>query len=348
MSSIDKTLSHAEVDWPVPTIPFMAHHLRFTVRATKAIKFHEFKGSALRGALTSVLNRDFCPEWRSGNRDPHHQDHCPVCQLVALERNEETSGDVRRPYALTPPPGSQADFEVGETFAFGITLLGEGINYLPYMVMAVGNMGEVGVGQKDSAKRRGQFALERIDAVNPFSGEILPILGPDDNMVYTETVPLVPEQILATADLLAFDLAQSDNLLRIDFLTPTRILKNKQVCKQPDFFSLGKQVVLRLLDLCAQHGGGRPTIYGEPLVLGEHIYPHLDAVRLMQDQSHWWELAGYSSRLKQSQEIGGLMGYAIFHSPDWRPLLPWLLWGMSTQVGKNVVKGCGVYQIGSA
>lgn len=347
MSSIDKTLSHAEADWPVPTIPFMAHHLRFTARVTKAIQFHQFKGSALRGALTAVLNRDFCPEWRSGNREPSHQAFCPSCQLVALERSDDTSGDVRRPYALTPPPGSQTAFEVGERFAFGLTLFGSGIDYLPYMVIAVDHMGYVGVGQKDGGKR-GQFELERIDAVNPFSGEILPVMESEDKVVYSETVPIVPEQILATATLLAQDLTQADNLLRVDFLTPTRIMKNKQVCRQPDFFSLGKQVVLRLLDLSAQHGDGRPTMGAEPLELGKHIYPHLDEVRLMQDQTHWWELSGYSSRLKQSQELSGLMGYAIFHSPDWRPLLPWLLWGMSTQVGKNVVKGCGVYQIGSA
>ena len=41
----------------------------------------------------------------------------------------------------------------------------------------------------------------------------------------------------------------------------------------------------------------------------------------------------------------GIVGTATYYAPDWRPLLPWLIWGQSTHVGKNVVKGCGIYQL---
>ena len=332
----------------MPTIPLTAHHLRFTVRAVTPIHFNAFKGSALRGAFTSVLGNTFCPEWRAGNRDPQHQAICPACQLVAMERDESTSGDVRRPYAMTPPPGGQTDFDVGETFAFGVTLFGQGVDYLPYLVLAVGGMGEFGIGQKDDKGKRGRFDVARIDAVNPFSSEILPMLEPGDTTVYAETVPVTPEQVLATSEMLARDLAGRDNLLRIDFLTPTRIMQNKQLCQRPDFFPLGKQIVLRVMDLAAQHGNGRPLVNDQPLALKEHIYPYLDQVTLVEDQTHWWDLSGYSARLQQAQRIGGLMGSAIYRAPDWRPLLPWLLWGMSTQIGKNVVKGCGIYAVSTA
>jgi len=39
------------------------------------------------------------------------------------------------------------------------------------------------------------------------------------------------------------------------------------------------------------------------------------------------------------------MGRACYQAADWRPLLPWLLWGMSAGVGRNIVKGCGIYQL---
>lgn len=350
-----------------PIIALAAHHIRFTVRTLTPIRFHAFKGSALRGAFTSVLGDTFCPEWRAGNRDPSHQALCPACQLVALERDESTSGDMRRPYAITPPPGSQTDFEQGELFSFGMTLFGDALHYLPFLILAVGGMGEIGIGQKDNRGQRGRFDVERIDAINPFSGEIMPMMEPGDTTVYSDTVPVSPEQVLATAELMALDLEQRDNLLRIDFLTPMRLLQNKQLVRKPEFFPLGKQIVLRTMDLCAQHGEGRPVMRGEvagsivassgvadrevtdrPLVLKTDIYPYLDSVRLVEDQTHWWELSGYSARLKQEQQIGGLMGSAIYQAPDWRPLLPWLLWGMSTQVGKNVVKGCGVFSVSTA
>lgn len=325
-------------------IPLTAHHMRFTVRAVTPIEFNEFKGSALRGAFTSVLGQTFCPEWRQGARDPAHMAVCPACQLVALERDESTSGDVRRPYAITPPPGDQRRFEVGDTFAFGMTLFGapgtaDVLTYLPYLVLAVGGMGEFGVGRRvergggaggegrggGGAKgraARGRFMVERIDALNPFTGDVLSMLEPGDGMVRGETLPLRHEEVMAAADGLAQELAAHDNLLHVDFLTPTRVLQNKQTWKQPDFFALGKQVVLRVMDLSAQHGGGRPTMEGDPIELRRHIYPALDSVQLVNDQTHWWDLSGYSGRLQQEQKLGGLMGRATYYAPDWRPLLP--------------------------
>jgi hypothetical protein len=43
--------------------------------------------------------------------------------------------------------------------------------------------------------------------------------------------------------------------------------------------------------------------------------------------------------------MGGLMGSATFHAPDWSPLLPWLVWASVVHVGKNVVKGCGLFHL---
>lgn len=331
------------------SIPLTAHHLRFTVRATTPLEFNAFKGSALRGAFTSVLGETFCPERQRGQRDPHHQAICPACQLVALERDASTSGDVRRPYAITPPPGDQRDFAPGETFAFGMTLFDapeteRALAYLPYLVLAAGGMGEFGVGRKIEGKR-GQFVIERIDAINPFTDETLAMMEPGERMVRTETLPVQHEHVMAAADLLAQELPARENQLRIDFLTPTRILQNKQTWREPAFFALGKQIVLRIMDLSAQHGGGRPTIVGEPLALRDHIYPTLDSVALIRDETHWWDLAGYSTRLQQEQKLGGLVGSATYQAAEWRPILPWLLWGMSAGVGKNVVKGCGIYSV---
>jgi len=55
------------------SIPLTAHHLRFTVTAETAIAFHDFEGSALRGAMAGYLKRTYCPEWRAEKTDPLHQ-----------------------------------------------------------------------------------------------------------------------------------------------------------------------------------------------------------------------------------------------------------------------------------
>ena len=101
----------------------------------------------------------------------------------------------------------------------------------------------------------------------------------------------------------------------------------------------------RAPSLHAQHGGGRPLVDDQPLELKRDIFPFVDQVQLVTDNTHWWDLKGYSSRIERAQVLGGFVGTATYVAPDWRPLLPWLIWGMSTHVGKNIVKGCGIYDL---
>jgi hypothetical protein len=356
------------------TIPLTAHHIRFTVRAVTPIVFNDFKGSALRGAFATVLRRTFCPQ---GERDPmteqYHQALCPVCRLLGWDGDEETSGDVRRAYAIEPPLTDQSHFAPGDTFTFGAALYGDSWSLFPYVALAAGGMGEFGVGKKvasgewqgasgaprglprgaggagDGGRERGErgrFVVEQIEAVNPLTGERLVMMAPGEHMVRTETLPITQAQVdVATAQWLPH-LAAQGNQLTIAFLTPTRLtIQGDHIAKQPDFFPLIKQTVLRLLDLAAQHGGGRPTINGEAFALRGDLYQYADQVELVADHTQWWDAKGHSSRLGRQQVLGGFVGHATYHAPDWRPLLPWLLWGQSTHVGKNIVKGCGIYQV---
>ncbi len=79
-------------------------------------------------------------------------------------------------------------------------------------------------------------------------------------------------------------LAQNENLLRIDFLTPTRLTQDKHLVQHPLFLPLVKQTTLRVLDLAAQHGGGRPDF-----VLRNQLYPVAEVVRLVENRTHWWD-----------------------------------------------------------
>ena len=325
-------------------IPLTAHHLRFIVRAETPIAFHAFSGSALRGALADQLRGSFCPESRTGQNDALHQAICPVCQLLSWEGDEGSAGDVRRPYALVPPPIAPdrrgMTVAAGELFAFGLTLFGEKLAYLPYLILAVRAMGEKGVGQRGSDGQRGRFQLQQIDAFNPLSGEEKQLLAPGAGRFSQHTVPVTHEQVLAASRSLEQAVAAADNRLTLHFETPLRLIQGEHLVQEPHFFPLIKQVVLRVLDLCSQHSSGRP-----PVVLKQDIYPLADAVQLVEQSTQWWDLSGYSNRLHQPQVMGGLVGSATYRAADWGPLLPWLVWAQSTQVGKNIVKGCGIMRI---
>lgn len=360
------TMSTNPTPVPRPTIPLTAHHIRFTAHAITPILFEDFKGSSLRGAFATVLRHTFCPQSR---RDPeteqYHQALCPVCRLLSGDVDDPDDGDTRRAYAIEPPPEAQSHFAPGDTFTFGAALYGESWAMFPYVALAAGGMGEFGVGRKVAAgswplaasqppaassqqplATRGKFVIEQIDAVNPLTGEMRCMMAPAERMVRTETLPVTDEEVSQATEQLLAHLATQGNRLTLDFLTPMRLVtQGEHTAKTPEFFPLIKQTVMRILDLASQHGQGRPTIDGAPVVLKRDIYPYADQVHLVADQTHWWDVKGYSSRLGRRQVLGGYIGRATYHAPDWRPLLPWLLWGQSTHVGKNVVKGCGVYRV---
>lgn len=328
----------------IPPIPLTAHHLRFTVRAETPIWFHPFRGSALRGALADQLRRSFCPESRTGQDDPFHKAFCPVCQLLSWEGDEGVAGDVRRPYALVPQAvnGQRSPSVVapGECFRFGLTLFGERLGYLPYLILAVRAMGEAGVGQRGANGERGRFHLQEIEAFNPLTNEVAQIFAAGANSVRNFTLPVTHEQVMQASATLLEQVNAGSNRLAVSLRTPVRLIQGEHLVQKPLFFPLIKQIVLRVLDLCAQHAEGRPDF-----VLKRDLYPWADAVALVRDETEWWDVSGYSNRLQRPQVIGGLIGSATYHAEDWRPLLPWLVWGQSVQVGKNIVKGCGVLQV---
>jgi hypothetical protein len=75
------------------------------------------------------------------------------------------------------------------------------------------------------------------------------------------------------------------------------------------------------------------------------VLPVAQRVTVFQDDLTWWDVKGYSSRLKKYHYLGGLVGEIQLLADDWAPLLPLLLWGESLQLGKNVVKGGGWFEI---
>ncbi|GIV67761.1 MAG: CRISPR-associated endoribonuclease Cas6 [Caldilinea sp.] len=321
-------------------IPLIAHHFRFLVTAETPIFFHDFKGSALRGAMAGYLKRTYCPEWRAEKTEPLHQALCPICQLLSYELAPEGGGDIRRPFALRPPLTTQNVFTPGESFDFGLTLFGNQLIYFPYLVLAVQAAGEDGVGVRGENGRRGRFRIARIDAVNLLSGATQPVLAPGATTVQTATAPITHEDVFQAAQALKEQLQRNAMHLTVEFATPLRLIQAGHIVKEAAFFPLMKQIVLRVLDLCAQHGEGRPDI-----VLKRDIFPAADAVSPVADETRWWDVAGYSSRLGREQRLGGLIGKATYWAENWDALLPWLVWGEVVQVGKNVVKGCGVYQL---
>jgi hypothetical protein len=325
---------------PTDGFPLTAVRLRFDCRALTDLELGGLRaGIRLRGALLTVMNRSICalspfPPGERLRLDPNHVANCPVCWLQLYEPRR---GQARRAFALQPPLHIPARLPAGTAFSFVISLLGEGINYLPYFVLAVREMGEVGVG-----KGRGQFTVQAV--VAEFSeSQNEPIWQAQEAVLRLPDRAITHAQMrLAVAARLRAGLNGSDRL-SLSFPTPLRIVHEDRLLKTPQFEALFDALLKRLDELAGLYAGGYQRPYEERTRLRQAARQ----VTLLEHATEWVELSSSSSRTGRETWISGLVGRAVYVAPPgvWDDLLEWLAWAEVVQVGKDTVKGNGVVQI---
>jgi hypothetical protein len=226
-------------------------------------------------------------------------------------------------------------------------LVGEGPGERSSPLLAGEGPGERSSPTRFKRPRRGTFRLVSIEEVNPLIGERRTLLEEGGSMVQMPTLAVSSQQVAASSEGLAQQLGANGGRLTLDFLTPTRIVHREQLAHQPHFSPLFARLLDRVSALRSQFAGDVPLSREEKA----HLLSLADRVQLMADETQWWDLKGRSTRLGRPQPLGGFIGRALYQAESldiWRPLLPWLLWGQSTQVGKNVVKGCGWYRMANS
>ena len=314
-------------------------HLRFDCIATTPIKLGgHYAGNNLRNALANVMRRATCPETnRRGDPTPEHAATCPACWLLAANLDP---GTIVRAYALIPPIPPRYDLSPGDAFSFGLTLFGEGFRYLPYFVLAINEMGQsegVGPGRREGL---GRFDVVGMTAVDPLRGDAQPLLDPQKNLVH---VPTIHVDWTAVTHISQLHLQQlpANNELTIHYFTPMRLEEKQRLYKVPDFSVFFRRALYRIDELNRQFAGEERR----PPAQIARLHAAADHVRLVDSEVAWHELWSRSNRKRTKTPLSGLTGTAVYYSPDWTLLMPWLTLGQATQSGKSVVKGNGVYAL---
>lgn len=340
---------------------FTAHRLHFTTEVQDEIELNEHQGSALRGALFHALRERFCAfaeEPRVQCAECALALRCPVATLVSTLAPDHPRGrDRPRPYTVQPPlPGSGHPVEQGryvnfryspgETLSFGLTLYAEAMALFPYVVLATGAFEEGGLGrrleQPDGRWRRGTLTVREIRAENPLTGERQAVLRGGEHQVHVPDIPVTHAQVLAAAaPPPCEDALRTPVRVALRFLTPTRLIEAGHLVK-PDTFHF-RPFLHRLIErLEALSDGFTDT----PLALD--VPALLDAagsVAVADNRLTWDEVDSYSTRRRTSSPTSGLTGTVILQARDWTPFWPWLLWGQFVHVGKDAVKGNGMFVV---
>ncbi|MEM6283646.1 MAG: CRISPR system precrRNA processing endoribonuclease RAMP protein Cas6 [Chloroflexota bacterium] len=305
------------------------NHLRFTVRAKTPIVLTTQPGSAIRGVLYKVLSRNFCSE-PDGPHTQFHTDNCPVCWLLANSNDRDARGENQpRPITIQPPvPGR---YQPGQTFTFGISLIGAAQNMLPYIARAVQRSGETGIGPG-----RGKFELVTIGEYSPLWDAQRDLMR--DGLVVAPTLQVTSARVNELA-------TRQGERVTLEFITPLRLTANKTLVKHPNPLPL----IQRLVERCqriALYYAENPAAYDREQ--WKTAYNDLSELAqgwaIVHDETRWVEVHSGSRKKGTTSPISGLTG-TVHWSGDISPALTWLLWGQSLHVGKSAVKGNGWYRV---
>ena len=205
---------------------------------------------------------------------------------------------------------------------FRLTLIGRGIDYLPYFLVSFRELGEIGIG-----KGRGRFQLSQVVTDRGDS-----IYDGETQIVQNRSNALSFEEIRGEATSLPTD------ELTVRLLNPTRITHEGQLTDKLPFHLFWRRLIGRISALAYFH-------CGESLDLDfKGLIAQVETVETVESSLRWTDWTRYSSRQNQKMQFGGLVG-SVTYAGDLETFLPFVMLGTYLHVGKNATFGLGKYRV---
>jgi len=141
---------------------------RFTYTVQEPLKMPHHKGNVFRGRFGYILRHITCVETtRECEERCQFPERCvyskcfetPVPEDSIILRGQPFAP---HPFILQPPRSGKLDYAPGDTFTCNLTLIGEAINLLPWMVFTFDQIGKRRIGLRD---KRGQCQLNKVESL---------------------------------------------------------------------------------------------------------------------------------------------------------------------------------------
>ncbi len=318
-----------EPEVSLPALPVT--RLRITLRLAEPARLPPFKGALLRGGLGYALQRIGCPQmcWDQGATCPAALPTCAYRELFepALPAGRETLHDLRdapRPFVIEPPLDQRRNYAAGDPLEFGMLLFGRGIDFLPYVVLALAEFARAGLGRYQHGAR-----LERVEALAPGQPFGVTIFYDGESRFVAD----LPTLNLAELSLRAARLPAN---LRLALRTPLRVKARGELMMRLDVPALIQAIGWRIFALT--------HFYGEVPWLADY-QPAVALARQItidRDTTRWvdWERSSTRPNHRQSMTLGGLIGAATLRNVP-RAVRALLLAASVVHAGKACVFGHG-------
>jgi len=312
--------------------------LEFQLRFKGELKVSPFyAGSMLRGSFGTALRRIVCLNLGQKCFECLTREACAYQKIfspitpVDSERLSKNR-DMPRGFIIKPPLREDT-YGPEKPFSFRMILVGELIQWLPYIIVPFSELGRIGIGME-----RIPFAFEMLTS-RDLKGELSQeIYSSRDNLVRPGGIASLSfEEIKDTVN-------RVPKRLTITFVTPTLLMFNpddkkggSKPVRVPEFHVVVKRLRDRINRLATAYCGTELNVdYKE---LGKKA----ESVKIISVQGGWQERSR-KTRAGERQNLGGFVGTVIYEG-DFKEFLLLLQLGEYLHVGKNAAFGNGWYKI---
>jgi hypothetical protein len=315
---------------------FELAHYRFTLVPESIIQMPTFnKGNILRGAFGSSLKRLVCITKDSECSGCILKEKCAYALIfnpMGINPAKRLH-NVPRGFVLKPPLENETVYLSDKPFSFDMVLLGNKINYLPYVIVPLIELGKSGIGLN-----RGRFTLSDLSVLKDGIPESL-------YDVNTNTVKNI-QRIITGSDILEHaEKMDKKKRTTLWFLTPTRIRYNptgekgkSEVVRVPHFHHLIRRLRDRINALSI-------TYCGSPIDVDfKGIAERAMSVKTRDINLRWLDIKRKSRTQPIQHDQSGFIGQITFEG-DLKEFLPLLVLGEYVHVGEDAVFGNGWYRI---
>ncbi|MEW6001215.1 MAG: CRISPR system precrRNA processing endoribonuclease RAMP protein Cas6 [Nitrospirota bacterium] len=339
---------------------FELAHYRFTLLPEKILKMPAFnKGNILRGAFGSSLRRLVCVTKDSECSRCILKEKCAYALIfnpIGINPAKRLH-NVPRGFVLKPPLEDETVYSSDKLFSFGMVLIGDRINYLPYVIVPLIELGKFGIGLN-----RGKFKLSDISIIpfystfeNHTSHPPLAKGGRGDfqmndeisESIYDSQSNMVKniQKPVTGVELLEYAGKVNPHRVTLQFLTPTRIRYNptgekgrSEVVRVPEFHHIIRRLRDRINALSVTYCGG-------PLDVDfKGIAERTMAIKTKKANLRWIEVKRKSKTQSIQHDQSGFLGKITFEG-DLTEFLPLVVLGEYVHVGEDAVFGNGWYRI---
>jgi hypothetical protein len=222
------------------------------LEAREAMNLPANVGNTLRGGFGNTFRKLVCLERKAQTCDGCLlKTRCPYAYIFDPSPPPgaevlSTQSDVPLAFVLEPPLDGRREYATGEKLEFGLTLVGNGIQYLPYFVAVFRELGKQGLGRD-----RARYTLASVTAVHPVDGRHMTVYSARDEVLHDHDFSATWDELAAQAA------SRPGDHLTIDFLTPTRLKHGGHFVDAPDFHVLIRALLRRTSSLAYFHGGER-------------------------------------------------------------------------------------------